>query len=383
MAISHIIILGAGPAGLSAAIALSKVSTPANPLRITVVEVRPKINTIGGAVNLTPIALRYLDFLGAGARLRSNAHIVAGIDVISLRNGKVLGSLSEGVDAVRVTRKIMVESLLETVLAEHSDNVEVKFGMKVTSIEEEGDRKGDGKVVLGFEGGDTLKGDVLLGCDGLHSAARRLYVEPDRKETYTGRVVTMGFADVEDGDAKVRLSSGKPAVRSTSLVSGLRGSLLISWYEQTKSRVFLASVMSVAEPSGDVRDGWKLIGKDGDFLKKDILSRYPDGSLSGIQSLVSRCEEWNLYPVYSLPPGGVWSRGRALLLGDAAHAVSSHPTLSFPWQTQLTLSTRCPHKANQPHIPLKTLCCWRTSFPDGTPGTSIHSSLTMRVSGEV
>jgi 2-polyprenyl-6-methoxyphenol hydroxylase-like FAD-dependent oxidoreductase len=32
----------------------------------------------------------------------------------------------------------------------------------------------------------------------------------------------------------------------------------------------------------------------------------------------------NFYPVYRLLPGGVWFKGRCLLVGDAAHAMSPH-----------------------------------------------------------
>jgi 2-polyprenyl-6-methoxyphenol hydroxylase-like FAD-dependent oxidoreductase len=330
MPVSKILILGAGPTGLSAAIALSKNSTESNPLQITVLELKPDIQTIGGAVYLTPLALGYLDFLGAGQSLRTHGHKVAAIDLISLRNGALLGSLWEGMDALRVSRKAIVESLLQTVRSEHSDTVKVRYGMRVTSISESiGGAEIDGKVVLEFDNGETLDGDVLLGCDGLHSAARRLYVEPGRKETYTGRVVAMGFANVEDEDARVRKQGGEQALRSTCLVQGQKGSLLISYWEPTKSSVFLASVRGMEEPNGDVRDGWKLAGGDGDFLKKDVLERYQDGGLQGLQELSSKCEEWNLYPVYKLPPDGTWQRNRVLLLGDAAHAVSHVSSLSL------------------------------------------------------
>ncbi|KAI0131816.1 salicylate hydroxylase [Xylariales sp. AK1849] len=282
MAILNVLILGAGPAGLSAAIALSKISTPSNPIQITVVELRSGVQTIGRAVNLTPLALRYLDYyLGAGARLRPKGHKVAAIDLVSLRTGSLLGSLWEGVDALRVLRVDLVRVLLETVREEHAERVEVRFGMRVKSIRETGSAEVNEKARLEFESGEVLEGDVVLGCDGLHSAARRLYVEPGRKETYTGRVVAMGFARVEDGGAKVLKPTGEQAFRSTSLV----------------------------------------LGSDGESLKKDVFERYQAGSLQGLQELKSKCGEWVLYPVYRLPPEGAWKRGRVLLLGDAAHAM--------------------------------------------------------------
>jgi 2-polyprenyl-6-methoxyphenol hydroxylase-like FAD-dependent oxidoreductase len=123
MSIKDIVILGAGPCGLSTAIALSKMSalTPdLSLLRITLIETRPALQTIGGTINMTPLAMRYLDHLGASQQLKDNS--------------------------------------------EAHDQVQLKFSDQ-----------------------STISCDVLLGCDGVNSAARNLYVEPTRKKEYSGR----------------------------------------------------------------------------------------------------------------------------------------------------------------------------------------------------
>jgi salicylate hydroxylase len=51
------------------------------------------------------------------------------------------------------------------------------------------------EVTLKFEDGGHIKSGMLLGCDGLHSATRRLWVEPERKTRFTGRVLAMGWAE--------------------------------------------------------------------------------------------------------------------------------------------------------------------------------------------
>lgn len=79
--------------------------------------------------------------------------------------------------------------------------------------------------------------------------------------------------------------------------------------------------MPMAEPDGGARDGWKAAGEDKAAIRREIIETYQSGQVRGLQEVVSKCEDWHLYPVYVLPQGGRWRRGRVLLLGDAAHAV--------------------------------------------------------------
>jgi len=178
MTLQHILVLGAGPAGLSAALALSQMSRAepslSPPLRVTVLELRPEPATLGGTINLTPLGLRYLDRLGVGPRLRPLGVRVRAIDMISLRTGARLGSLWDGVDALRVRRAALVDALLETCRdADHAATIEVRFGVRVTAIAETGEPEGDGRVVLQTADSGTIEGDVLIGADGIVSGRPR------------------------------------------------------------------------------------------------------------------------------------------------------------------------------------------------------------------
>ena len=54
-----------------------------------------------------------------------------------------------------------------------------------------------------------------------------------------------------------------------------------------------------------------------------MVESYQGGNVKGVQELLAKCDNWHLYPSYVLPREEAWSRGRVLLLGDAAHAVST------------------------------------------------------------
>ena len=327
MTLNHILILGAGPAGLSAAIALARLPSPPSttPLRITVLELRSQATTLGGSVNLTPLALRYLDQLGAGSRVRARGIRVSAIELLSLRTGTLLGRLWPDVDALRVRRADLLTSLIETAKTpEIAEHVTVRFGVRVTGIHEvENPVTKKGTVVLTLENGETIEGDLLIGCDGLHSATRTLYVEPEREESYSGKAVAYGYVRVaEPGDAGYRRSDGSSAVVDTTLISSQYGSFLTSFCDPAREELHVAAVMQMADEHNDSKDGWKARGDDKARVKQDIVTRFQGGNVQGLAGLINRVEEWSLFPVYQLPPRGRWYRGRVIIIGDAAHAVS-------------------------------------------------------------
>ncbi|KAK2482156.1 hypothetical protein H9L39_07795 [Fusarium oxysporum f. sp. albedinis] len=268
--------MGAGPAGLADTLALSQITIQGSPPRITILELRPKVETFGGTILLTPLALRYLDVLGVGSRLRK-----LGIPMFP------------GTDVLRV---MIVQCMADAVAEMPKDRVNLRYGARVTDIQQVDDQGDDkGTVRVDVQSGsdkpqESIGCDILLGCDGIHSFLRTKVVDRERKKTYSGRAIAYGYVKCDSPrHIGVTTSGGKPILRDSTMIQGQHGSFLMTYFEPSRE-------------------------------ERDIVARFEEGSIKGLEPIINE-SDWYFYPVYMLPPEGRWSKGRVLLLGDAAHAM--------------------------------------------------------------
>jgi salicylate hydroxylase len=321
-----ILILGAGPCGLSTALSLHlSASIPISNIKI--LELRPTPSTIGGAVGLTPNALRYLDAFGVLPALRQKSAEVGGIEIVTLRTGGRLGELNfrgkegEGIGGFRGLR--VMRGDLTGVLIERWKSLggEVVFGFKAVGFEELDGAEEGLKIIC--EDGRVEKGNFLIGCDGIHSWTRSTIVQAERKPVYSGMMTSYGIVPVAES-SELKGALERLGFESTCLFSSRRGSLLVSYCKPDRSEVYLAAVMETEEV--DSREGWKTKGEDQEEIKRSLLDRFggDSGTRKDLQVLIEAVKDLFLYPVHKLPPKGQWSKGRVLLLGDAAHAVSTY-----------------------------------------------------------
>lgn len=92
----EVLILGGGVSGLTTAMALSKfVPAHVNP-QVHVFEIRSQPGTVGGAINLTPNALRLLDYLGVYKVIcdRHYGITVNAVEIFSIHNPTKLAESS-------------------------------------------------------------------------------------------------------------------------------------------------------------------------------------------------------------------------------------------------------------------------------------------------
>jgi 2-polyprenyl-6-methoxyphenol hydroxylase-like FAD-dependent oxidoreductase len=174
------------------------------------------------------------------------------------------------------------------------------------------------EVRVEFADGTSAVGDAVLGCDGIHSAVRSLLVEPDRQPYYSGIANAYGFVKSEHVH---RGGADTPFFNDSALIMSRYGSTLTTFCDYDRSLIYVVLLIQMAEAKS--RGGWKSAAEDQEAIRNEGLRRTSSSAIPGLENMMAQVDEWTLYPVYLLPPNGVWHTNRVLLLGDAAHAVRS------------------------------------------------------------
>ncbi|VWC47325.1 FAD-dependent oxidoreductase [Burkholderia lata] len=294
-----IAILGAGVAGMSAALALGRQGH-----RIRLYERRPSEATMGAGVVLWPNAGFVLEQLG----LLPDIVEVSG-HLRAMRCMDRDGTPFKRVDIGELDRymgfptRSILRRDLQAVLARHvaAHDIEVCFGHCATAI----DTGIDGRAVVHFDNGATITPDLVIGADGrMHSVARR-HVVGDATPVYQGFVNWIGVAQ-----------SDVPLVDDVSIFDywGQRerfGIVALDPY-----RMYWAAARAEAEIDHHDND---------DAAPEDpgpLLERLFDGWPAPIADVMRATQPGTIAKihVHDLDPVDVWHRGNVLLIGDAAHA---------------------------------------------------------------
>ena len=181
-----ILVAGAGPGGLSAALALQLAG-----FDVTVWERAPALCTAGAGLSLQINAMRMLAALGVADEVRARGAELRRGSLSDLR-GRTLQSMPFDRLAARFGQSgvgIMRGELSET-LASSLHEGTIEHGRTVAEVDQDGDC-----VVVRDAAGETARFDAVVAADGIHSATRTA-VFGETELRYAGYTCWRGVADV-------------------------------------------------------------------------------------------------------------------------------------------------------------------------------------------
>ncbi len=297
-----ILIAGAGIGGLAAALALQRAG-----FRVSVFEQAPELGEVGAGLTVAPNGMIVLNHLGLGEVMRDIAMIPGRGAVMHYRTGRVLVDIPRGDTQMnrygapycQVHRADLHTALVDAVVANDPHCIHLSHGL--SDFSETADR-----ITACFENGHSVSGDVLIGCDGIHSVVRsRLFGKEQPR--FTGYVAWRGMVPMDSLD--------KELIEPDSAVWLGPGHFLTRYRVRNGE---LLNYVAVASSDAWQEEGWWAKSE-----VSEVVEMFRDFEPRARRILAATppdlCHKWGIFDRNPIPR---WGLGRATLLGDAAHPTS-------------------------------------------------------------
>jgi salicylate hydroxylase len=302
----RIVIIGAGIAGLTLALALARRSIPT-----LVFERSEKLKTAGAGLQLSPNATTCLMKLGLKPALLQSGHRPGSIVMQAAEKGAVKPLAKLAIQDFAQQRglppyltlyradlqKLLLEALYETGL------MTLQMGAGFQGV-----LYGEDKLsvaVAGPKGQGAVDCDLLIGADGVKSAVRS-EVRAQPQAIPTGQLAWRALIDgpSPQGQRPMPLSPHEPVYLTM-------GSRFHHVRYPLRQGQMVNHVLIVPENSAAGRDSLNT---------QELASLYPDVPPALLQDVPLETI-WTPWPLLTVSPDQDFVRGRVVLIGDSAHAM--------------------------------------------------------------
>jgi FAD-dependent urate hydroxylase len=296
-AVTKVLIVGGGVAGPVTAMALQRAG-----LEAVVYEAHPLSSAdVGSYLTVASNGLDALAAIGAEAGVTAVAFPTPRM-VLSSGRGKRLGTMAMGRSSIGATSQTLRRAHLHRALYEEATRrgVRFEFGKRLRHATDARDG-----VLATFEDGSTAHGDLLVGCDGVHSRTRRLIDPSAPPPRYVGLLNFGGY--------------------SAGLVVSEPG----TWHMIFGKHAFFGYV---ADASGGTawfanvpcapQDLAERVALAPGLWKRELATLFAEDQGPAGNLIARGMLQLTADPTHDLPSVPRWHRARMIVIGDAAHAPS-------------------------------------------------------------
>ncbi|MER8520455.1 MULTISPECIES: FAD-dependent monooxygenase [unclassified Mesorhizobium] len=288
------VIIGAGIAGLAVAKGLRLLGWETE-----IYEQASELKPLGAGLSLSANALRALRVLGLYEAVVAEAQPIHRLDLLD-DEGQVLQSTDFQRFSQRyghLSMAVLHRGDLHRALLTELPRSVIRTDMECVDARQVGE-----KIVLHFADGEIVESELVLACDGIHSAVRRAFF-PESREHFASyacwRAISPGLPQGMD-PARLTESWGAGKRIGLAAIPGER----VYWFACCGAERLHDPKLAQADLAGV-----KAMFSGFHDPVPEVLDRTPADSLI-----------WT--DILDLDPIPSFTRGNAVLLGDAAHAVT-------------------------------------------------------------
>src|ERR1700739_656230 len=271
---------------------------------VRVYEQAPRFARIGAGIQMMPNSMKVLRRIGVEGKVLATSfkpysHLTREWDT-----GTVMRELPMPESLFGAPSLCMHRADLHKALAEVVPEEIIHLDKKLVGLEQRA-----GQVTLVFADGTRAHADAVIGADGVHSVVREIIIGPD-EPIHKGRIAYRAIFPSA-------LLNGMDIGRSRTKWWGPDRHIVI--YYTNAARTELYFVTSVPEPTGWVtRESWSAKGD-----VKDVRKAY-ESFHADVRAVLDACPDCHKWAILEREPLPRWRDGRAVLLGDACHAMTRY-----------------------------------------------------------